>query len=253
MYSCGRVVRACTRRLENDSKKWGKSKERDKTVTTGKALDGKPYAGNPHVRFDEGEVASCTAEASLRRVHCRRQPEGRASVCAATPRRGSLLYKTTKLAILGAALCAAAQTAHVAPTSIYWKGGNGSETNPTNIYSKSSWTGSTTYSGSGISKLPCNEHNLQFGFAADAEDTTATLEEFAQNLRAGRSLEEKRENLLHTMACKAAIKGGWKSDMAELRVLVEKVRKGEVKYCPHGRPVAVKLTKYELEKMFKRA
>ena len=87
----------------------------------------------------------------------------------------------------------------------------------------------------------------------DAEDTTATLEEFAQNLRAGRSLEEKRENLLHTMACKAAIKGGWKSDMAELRVLVEKVRKGEVKYCPHGRPVAVKLTKYELEKMFKRA
>ena len=61
--------------------------------TTGKALNGKPYAGNPHVRFDEGEVASCTAEASLRRVHCRRQPEGRASVCAAMPRRGSLLYK----------------------------------------------------------------------------------------------------------------------------------------------------------------
>ncbi len=64
-------------------------------MTMGKALYGKPYAGNPHVRFDEGEVASCTAEASLRRVHCRRQPEGRASVCAAMPRRGSLLYKTT--------------------------------------------------------------------------------------------------------------------------------------------------------------
>ncbi len=27
-------------------------------MTTGKALNGKPYAGNPHVRFDEGEVAS---------------------------------------------------------------------------------------------------------------------------------------------------------------------------------------------------
>ena len=39
-------------------------------MATGKALDGKPYAGNPHVRFDEGEVAP-----------------------AATPRRGSLLYK----------------------------------------------------------------------------------------------------------------------------------------------------------------
>ena len=87
----------------------------------------------------------------------------------------------------------------------------------------------------------------------DAEDIAATLEEFAENLRSGRSAEEKRDNLLHTMACKAAIKGGWKSDEAELKVLVEKVQKGEVKYCPHGRPVAVKLTKYELEKMFKRA
>ena len=74
-------------------------------MTTGKALNGKPYAGNPHVRFDEGEVASCTAEASLRRVHCRRQPEGRASVCAAMPRRGSLLYK--KLIGVSAALCGA--------------------------------------------------------------------------------------------------------------------------------------------------
>ena len=45
------------------------------------ALSGKPYAGNPHVRFDEGEVAS-----------------------VATPRRGSLLYRTW--CVLGAA-CAA--------------------------------------------------------------------------------------------------------------------------------------------------
>ena len=87
----------------------------------------------------------------------------------------------------------------------------------------------------------------------DAADTAATLEEFAEKLRTGRSPAEKREGLLHTMACKAAIKGGWTSDPAELRVLVDKVQSGEVKYCPHGRPVAVKLTKYELEKMFKRA
>ena len=87
----------------------------------------------------------------------------------------------------------------------------------------------------------------------DAGDTTATLEEFAENLRTGRNIEEKRENLLHTMACKAAIKGGWTSDLSELKVLVEKVQSGEVRYCPHGRPVAVKLTKYELERMFKRA
>ena len=87
----------------------------------------------------------------------------------------------------------------------------------------------------------------------DAGDTVSTLEELAENLRSGKSLEEKRENLLHTMACKAAIKGGWTSDVSELMVLVEKVQSGEVRYCPHGRPVAVKLTKYELEKMFKRA
>ena len=72
---------------------------------------------------------------------------------------------------------AAAQTA-LAVTPIYWKGGNGSEASPVNIYSTSSWTGpagSTTYSGSDISKLPCNEHNLHFGFAAEAEYTTAWL------------------------------------------------------------------------------
>ena len=87
----------------------------------------------------------------------------------------------------------------------------------------------------------------------DASDVTATLEELAQTLRSGRSPEEKRQALLHTMACKASIKGGWTSDPAELRVLVDKVQRGEVKYCPHGRPVAVKLTKYQIEKMFGRA
>ncbi|MDD3347780.1 DNA mismatch repair endonuclease MutL [Oscillibacter sp.] len=87
----------------------------------------------------------------------------------------------------------------------------------------------------------------------DAGDAAATLEEFAEHLRTGRNLAERRENLLHTMACKAAIKGGWVSDPAELRVLVEKVQSGAVRFCPHGRPVAVKLTRYELEKLFKRA
>ena len=62
-----------------------------------------------------------------------------------------------------------------------------------------------------------------------------------------------RDAMLHTVACKASIKGGWKSDPAELRVLIEKVQSGEVQFCPHGRPVKVKLTKYEIEKLFKRA
>lgn len=86
-----------------------------------------------------------------------------------------------------------------------------------------------------------------------ADDALATLEEFAENLRSGRNPGEKREALLRTMACKAAIKAGMDSDSRELRVLVDKVQAGEIKYCPHGRPVAVKITKYELEKKFGRA
>jgi len=62
-----------------------------------------------------------------------------------------------------------------------------------------------------------------------------------------------RDAMLHTVACKASIKGGWRSDEAELKALIEKVRSGEVQFCPHGRPVKVKLTRYEIEKMFRRA
>ena len=89
----------------------------------------------------------------------------------------------------------------------------------------------------------------------DAAMAAETLEEIAQKLRTagGADKEGARDALLHTMACKAAIKGGWKSDERELTALIGKVQSGEVRYCPHGRPVAVKLTRYEIEKMFKRA
>ncbi len=82
-----------------------------------------------------------------------------------------------------------------------------------------------------------------------------TLEMLAERLRTGGTADPAaaRDAMLHTMACKSAIKGGWHSDERELLVLLEKVRLGEVRCCPHGRPVAVRLTKYELEKMFKRA
>ena len=54
------------------------------------------------------------------------------------------------------------------------------------------------------------------------------------------------------MACKAAIKGGWKTSDQELERVAQAVMSGQVKYCPHGRPVAIELTQKELEKQFKR-
>ena len=87
-----------------------------------------------------------------------------------------------------------------------------------------------------------------------AEDAAATLEELARKLLLQRADPAgARDELLHTMACKSAIKAGMTTDTAELTALVRQVQSGAVRYCPHGRPVAVKLRKYEVEKMFKRA
>ena len=62
-----------------------------------------------------------------------------------------------------------------------------------------------------------------------------------------------RDELLHTVACKAAIKAGWKNDEAELLAVAKAVMAREdLKYCPHGRPICVTLSKKQLEKQFKR-
>ena len=79
----------------------------------------------------------------------------------------------------------------------------------------------------------------------------ALLEEITEALRSGKP-EDRREALCHTIACKAAIKAGARSDPAELEALARRVVSGEIRYCPHGRPVSVKLTKTELDKQFKR-
>ena len=85
-------------------------------------------------------------------------------------------------------------------------------------------------------------------------DVPAALEALAEELRLNRAdPAAARDSLLQTMACKSAIKAGMWSDPSELQALADKVQSGEIRYCPHGRPVAVKLSKYEMEKMFKRA
>ena len=61
-----------------------------------------------------------------------------------------------------------------------------------------------------------------------------------------------RDEILHTVACKAAIKAGWDTDIKELERLVEAVLSGEIRYCPHGRPISVAVTRRDLDKLFRR-
>ena len=86
-------------------------------------------------------------------------------------------------------------------------------------------------------------------------DVADTLMEMADDLLSGRSADTDtvRDELLHTMACKAAIKAGWKTDEKEHLALVREVMsREELKYCPHGRPICITLSKKMLEKQFKR-
>lgn len=88
-----------------------------------------------------------------------------------------------------------------------------------------------------------------------AEQIESALEEIAQKLLSTGTAdpESARDEVLHTMACKGAIKGGWQSGEEELLAVCDAVMRDQVRYCPHGRPVAIRLTKKDLEKQFKRA
>ena len=88
------------------------------------------------------------------------------------------------------------------------------------------------------------------------EDARDAAEALAADLASGRreNQDNVRDELLHTVACKAAIKAGWKNDEAELLALVKQVMAREdLKYCPHGRPICISLSKKQLEKQFKRS
>ena len=87
------------------------------------------------------------------------------------------------------------------------------------------------------------------------EAAAEALETLADDLLNGRreSRDTVRDTLLHTVACKAAIKAGWVSDEKELLAIAKAVmEREELKYCPHGRPICVSLSQKMLEKQFKR-
>ena len=88
------------------------------------------------------------------------------------------------------------------------------------------------------------------------EQAQETLEQMAADLLNGRRerKDNVRDEILHTVACKAAIKAGWHSSEKELKVLAEQVMaRDDLKHCPHGRPICITLSKKQLEKQFKRA
>lgn len=86
------------------------------------------------------------------------------------------------------------------------------------------------------------------------EDVSSVFYEVAHNLAQSGSVEvEKLENIYHTVACKAAIKAGYKTSKEELlRLANEVLSRDDIFYCPHGRPVAFEIKKRDLEKQFGR-
>lgn len=89
-------------------------------------------------------------------------------------------------------------------------------------------------------------------------DAEGLFVEMVGNLLAGAGTPENTENIrlekaLYSVACKAAIKGGRAYDLSIVKWLIEKVLKlPDITVCPHGRPIAYKVKKSELDRQFER-
>ena len=90
----------------------------------------------------------------------------------------------------------------------------------------------------------------------DPAEAASSLTALAGDLLEGRRPDPEglRDAMLHTIACKAAIKGARHTDEKEKQALVREVlSRSDIRYCPHGRPVCIRLTRGQLERQFKRA
>ncbi|MCF2670425.1 DNA mismatch repair endonuclease MutL [Butyricicoccus pullicaecorum] len=88
----------------------------------------------------------------------------------------------------------------------------------------------------------------------DCADIPEVLSEMAEKLLDRRApTPDRLDDLIHTVSCKAAVKAGMVTSLPELQQFCDRVLADpEVVCCPHGRPVTVRLSKYEMDKMFKR-
>lgn len=88
----------------------------------------------------------------------------------------------------------------------------------------------------------------------DIGEIVPLLSEIASALmQGGGDMDSSRKSIYESMACKAAVKAGRDSDPEQLKALAGRVLSGEVRYCPHGRPVATEFSKQKLDKIFGRA
>ncbi|MDD6345145.1 MAG: DNA mismatch repair endonuclease MutL [Oscillospiraceae bacterium] len=86
-------------------------------------------------------------------------------------------------------------------------------------------------------------------------DMEEIISEIAENFIQCRQNPESHatDDILHTMACKSAIKANDKNDISELQKLAEIVYNDEnIRHCPHGRPVMFTMTKNNIERQFRR-
>lgn len=87
------------------------------------------------------------------------------------------------------------------------------------------------------------------------EDIGGVFVEIIQQLEDNKReiITEKKERLLYTIACKAAVKANHRLDEKEQRELVKMVLAlNNINTCPHGRPIVISMSKKEIEKSFKR-
>lgn len=97
-----------------------------------------------------------------------------------------------------------------------------------------------------INAIPGNLFNL------DMKDLFIEMLDDFSNM-SGRETPELILEKVASMSCKAAVKGNNRLSMPEIQSLIDELLTLDNPYnCPHGRPTIISMTKYELEKKFKR-
>lgn len=84
------------------------------------------------------------------------------------------------------------------------------------------------------------------------EDVKNVFHKLLEDLKDENEIKDLRENIIISMSCKGAVKAGQKLDMGEMQNMVRRLHEVGKYTCPHGRPIIVKLTKNDLDKMFGR-